>query len=91
MKKYAILNPLNATYEYYDSLDTAKETLAKFAIDLYIHHHCHGNPISVVTINNDNSETWQSFTGDIILSPKQLEDILKNSISTITGIKKTIL
>jgi hypothetical protein len=91
MIKYAILNPLNATYEYYDSLEVAKETLANLAINLYIHHHCHGNPLSIVTVNDDGSETWQSFAGNIILSPKQIEDAMKNSISTITGIKKTIL
>ena len=91
MKKYAVLNPMTGTYEYADTENDAESLPANIALDLYINNHCHGNPFSIVTVNDDNSETWQSYTGDIILSPKQLEDALKSNTSRITGIKKTVI
>ena len=72
--KYAILNPLNGQYTLVNTEDELAVTMANFAIDVYINHHCHGNPYSLVTIDDaTGDETWTTADGSFQPSPKELE------------------
>ena len=58
--KYAILNPMTGTYSYADDERAALSEMKKIATEFYLIH-THGSPISKIKVNDDNSETWESY------------------------------
>jgi hypothetical protein len=72
--KYAILNPLNGQYSLVDTKDELAATMANLAMDVYVNHHCHGNPYSLVTIDDaTENEIWTTADGSPQLSPSELQ------------------
>lgn len=59
MIKYALLNPADGSYTYYDSEEQIKEELIKRAISFYISH-AHGVAYSKVSIDEHGWETWDA-------------------------------
>ena len=78
MIKYRLFNPVTGNHTDYQDLDILKKDLPKVILDFYLHH-CHNAPYSVITVNEDNSESWADPVGDDILDLKKvLEDLSKN-------------
>lgn len=72
MKKYALLNPSNGTYTYYETIDTLQAALVKRMFDFY-RLQVHNTLYSVVDVDEvAGTETWRSPTGELELSPAQL-------------------
>lgn len=63
MKKYKLFNPNTGVYTDYENLDKLKKDLPKVILDFYLNH-CHNVPYSVVTVNEDNSESWRAPNED---------------------------
>lgn len=55
--KYALLNPADGSYDYYDTEEQIKNELTKRAISFYISH-AHGVVYSKVTTDEHGWETW---------------------------------
>lgn len=70
--KIAVLNPTNAQYSFAEDRASAVQLIAKTALDFYIEH-AHGELCSVVTVNEDGSETWTNERGEQRLSPQEIE------------------
>lgn len=56
--KYGILNPTTGQYEYVNTLEETFNKINGLAFQFYMHH-THDAPISKITVNADNSETWE--------------------------------
>jgi hypothetical protein len=72
-----LFNPNTGVYADYESLETLKNDLPKVILEFYLHH-CHNNPYSVVTINEDGSETWATPSDNKVDLEKVLEKIRQN-------------
>ena len=57
--KYALLNPANGEYDFFETEDLIKQELAKRALSFYITH-AHGIAYSVITTDENGWETWNS-------------------------------
>lgn len=58
--KYGILNPTTSQYEYVDTENEIIDKISDVAMQFYLQH-THYSPVSKVTVNEDNSETWENF------------------------------
>ena len=59
---YKIHSPFNGTYYDAESVDQAREFLAREAWNAYLNL-THGQPLSIVTINIDGSQIWRGPDG----------------------------
>lgn len=57
--KFALLNPANGEYEFFETEDAIKQALAKRAIAFYITH-SHGIAYNKITIDENGWETWDA-------------------------------
>ena len=62
MEQHAVLNPQNGEYTRFDTADEALTGAMQFALDLYMCH-THQQPITMVTKNEDETETWRTLEG----------------------------
>lgn len=58
--KYALLNPADGQYDFFDTEDEVKNKLAKRAIEFFISHG-HGVAYNKVTYDENNWETWEAI------------------------------
>jgi hypothetical protein len=58
--KYALLNPADGQYEFFDTEDEVKSKLALRALEFFISHG-HGIAYSKVTFDENNWETWEAI------------------------------
>jgi hypothetical protein len=72
MKKYAVVNPLTGTYTYTNTIEERDSLLAAIAWEYYTTQ-TYNQPYSIVTINEDGSETWTTPDGTPKLSPQELD------------------
>jgi hypothetical protein len=79
MKKYKLFNPNDGSYSSYENLEMLKNDLPIVMLKFYLLH-CHNNPYSVVTINNDSSETWTSPDNDDIIDFSEVLESLRQNI-----------
>ena len=75
--KFAVLNPIDGSYTQVTTEQERDVLLAQNAWNFFLSH-THNRPFSIVTINEDGSETWSSPTGEPILSPAQFEELIGN-------------
>lgn len=81
---YKVLDPTIGQYTDCKTKDELLVQLSKLAYKFYMSH-THNNPYTMVTINEDGSETWRNAQGEEILSPAQIEEMIQNQIDpTIT-------
>ena len=59
---YNILNPLTGQYTSATTVDASIQILAETAWNFYLSQ-THGNPISLITVNDNGTETWKTFDG----------------------------
>jgi hypothetical protein len=59
---YKIFNPSTGEYSTVNSIEECIEKVGELAYNLYLEH-VHNNPYSIVTVNEDGSETWRSADG----------------------------
>jgi len=76
MKIYKVLNPITGEYADTTTKEKCLAKLAETAWNFYLSQ-THNQPYTVVTVNEDGSEVWQTPTGDTILSPAQIEETLQ--------------
>lgn len=57
--KYALLNPADGSYSFFDTEDEVKVELAKRAIEFFISHG-HGVAYNKVIYDENNWETWEA-------------------------------
>lgn len=69
--KFAILDPTTGFYEFAQTAEERNLLLAKRVWATYIAQ-VHDVPYSVVTVNEDGSETWTAPNGAQIPSPEQI-------------------
>lgn len=79
MKIYKVLNPITGEYADTNNKEECLAALAETAWNFYLSH-THGQPYTVVTVNEDSSEVWQAPTGETILSPAQIEAALADPL-----------
>lgn len=72
--KYALLNPSDGQYEYFDTEEQLKIKLAERALSFYISHG-HGIAYNKVILDENGWETWESVNA-ITLSVD--ENIIKD-------------
>ncbi len=77
--KIAVYNPTTAQYSFAEDRASAVQLIAKTAIDFYIEH-AHGELCSIVTVNDDGSETWATAAGEQRLSPQEIEEDMMRQI-----------
>lgn len=70
--KIAVFNPTNAQYSFANDRDSAIALIASTAVEFYLQH-AHGELCSIVTVNDDGSETWVTAAGEQRLSPQEIE------------------
>lgn len=64
---YKILNPINGEYVTVNTFEECENYLVDLAFNL-LNHTLHNSPYSVVTINEDGSQTWRNPQGEEILN-----------------------
>ena len=77
---YAVLNPMDGQYKKHNSLEEAVAYAGELAVSFFLSH-THDQPLSVVDVNDDGSETWSSAYGQAGLSPEQVIEQLKNYVT----------
>ena len=70
-KKYAVFNPIDGTYQKFDTLENVMSAAVGIAFNFYLLH-TRNQPFADITVNDDGSEIWHSLNGNLILSPEQL-------------------
>lgn len=85
IQKYAILDPSTGSYTYTESIEESYKILAEKAMSFYFNH-THENPISYITIDENNNEIWKNANNEIILSPSEI----LNELEKISKINKKI-
>lgn len=72
---YKIFNPSSGQYLDVLTKEECQTLLAKTAFDFYMDH-VHGNPFTIVEINDDGSQTWKNAKLETIVNPTlALEEI----------------
>lgn len=79
--KIAVLNPTTAQYSFAEGRANAIALVASTAIEFYLQH-AHGELCSVVTVNEDGTETWTTANGEQRLSPQEIEAELMRQIQS---------
>lgn len=59
--KYAIFNPSNGEYVFVNTEDEIEDKKREIAMEFYLLH-THNSPVSKITVNEDDSETWEAYT-----------------------------
>lgn len=78
--KFAILNPLDGSYEYRDTIEDASNVVAEQALNLYMSHTQNAFLTVVETI--EDAEKWYAPTGEQVLSPAEIQaKIARRAIS----------
>lgn len=79
MIKFAFWDTQRTAYRFFDTIDEVKLAIAEVA---YAQHLAHtlGSPYSIVTYNEDGSETWQGTDGTEIANPQDIIQAIANSI-----------
>lgn len=72
VKKYAVLNPTDGSYQKFDTVEAAVKQAVDTAFAFYLAQ-THNQPFADITMNDDGSETWHSLDGNEMLSPAQIE------------------
>jgi hypothetical protein len=71
--KYALLNPHDGQYEFFETEEIVKLELAKRALAFYITH-AHGISYSKVTLDENGWETWDSFNSIEEINFQEIEN-----------------
>jgi hypothetical protein len=77
---YKIFNPVTGEYSTVDTKEACIEKVGELACNFYLSH-THNNPYSIVTINEDGSETWRAANGT---ETNNYDDIRANIMSRFT-------
>lgn len=77
--KYALLNPANGEYDYFDTEEDLKLKLAERALAFYISHG-HGIAYSKVTLDENGWETWDSVNAVTLTVTTDIEKIIQESL-----------
>ena len=72
---YRVLNPDSGTYINCDTKEKAVKLVAEAAFSFYLKH-THGAPYSMVTFNDDGTETWRSARGEETINPEEQKALL---------------
>lgn len=83
MIKYAVLNPANGTYTYCDTIEQRDNLIVTTALNFFLST-VNNAPYSVVEINQDGSEIWSSPTGEKVMSPNELKELMLQLNPTLT-------
>ncbi len=86
---YKILNPINGEYVTVNTFEECENYVVDLAFNL-LNHTLHNSPYSVVTINEDGSQTWRNPRGEEIVNLEELNTKLKlKTGAQLTSIPKT--
>jgi hypothetical protein len=77
--KYALLNPANGEYDFFETEEIVKQELAKRALSFYITH-AHGIAYSKITIDENGWETWDSKNNVNILDEEAVKTFIAEKI-----------
>lgn len=55
--KIALLNPANGQYEFFDTIELAKERFSKMCEEFFLLH-TNNQPFSKVTTDDNGNDTW---------------------------------
>lgn len=77
--KYALLNPANGQYDFFETEDLIKAELAKRALAFYISH-AHGVAYSKVTIDEQGWETWDSINNVTTINEQLIQDNIASKL-----------
>jgi hypothetical protein len=69
---FKVINPNTGEYTNCPTREECIQKLARNAYEFYLTH-THGNPYSVVTINDDGSETWETAKGEKLMLPFNMD------------------
>jgi len=77
--KYALLDPANGSYNYFNTEEEIKQELAKKALKFYITH-AHGIAYSKIEIDENGWETWEEKNNVFLLDTKAVEEFIASKI-----------
>lgn len=69
---FKVFNPNTGEYTNCATREECLQKLGRVAYDFFLSH-THGNPYSVVTINDDGSETWETAKGEKLMAPFNMD------------------
>lgn len=69
---FKVLNPNTGEYTNCNTREECIQKLARNAYEFYLAH-THDNPYSIVTINDDGSETWETAKGEKLMLPFNMD------------------
>ena len=82
---YNIFNPMTGQYTSATTVDASVQLLAHTAWNFYLSQ-THGNPISLITVNNNGTETWKAFDGVEFVRDGVLTKITGNVTPEVSGV-----
>jgi len=86
---YKIFNPLTGQYVTAETLETCTDALVNIAMSV-LNNFTKDAPYSVVTINEDGSETWRNPQGEEIINLELLKQKAKAQVGIgLVSIPKT--
>jgi len=77
--KYALLNPADGSYTYYDTEEETKLELAKKALSFFISH-AHGIAYSKIEIDENGWETWEEKNNVYLVDKEEVEKFIASKI-----------
>jgi hypothetical protein len=83
-KIYKIFNPATGEYEPAATLEECTIKLASQAWTFYLQY-AHGQPYSVVEINDDGSEVWRTPAGEEMTNPEVMKQLIKQKATNLGG------
>jgi hypothetical protein len=79
---YKVLEPLTGAYLTYPTCEECIRGLTEVAYRFYLSH-VHGTPYSIVTENDDGTETWYAVGGE--KQPLGLNEVQVQELTTAVG------
>lgn len=77
--KFALLNPANGEYDYFETEEEVTAELAKRALSFYISH-AHGIAYSKVTLDENGWETWDAKNAINLMDKYAVEALIASKI-----------
>jgi hypothetical protein len=82
---YNILNPITGQYTSATAVDASIQILAETAWNFYLSQ-THGNPISLITVNDNGTQTWKAFDGAEFIRGAVLTHLTHITGNATTGV-----
>jgi len=82
---YNILNPLTGQYTSATAVDASIQILAETAWNFYMTQ-THNSPISLITVNDNGTETWKAFDGTEFVQSAVLTHLTHITGNATTGV-----